>query len=98
MLLIFMAPIAAPEQVSGVRGETNNAEVYELGLAKHVLIDDVMIERHHNVTFTQNPPVRMERALWQTEPWEGADVGAYHSVALDNGLFRMWYGAMEVTL
>ncbi len=84
-------------RVMVVGAQADDGQVYELGLAKHVLIDDVMIERHHNLTFTQNPPTRMERALWQTEPWEAADIGAYHSVARDNGLFRMWYDPMEVT-
>ena len=66
--------------------------VFELGLAKHVFIDDVMIESKKGVTFTMNAPRMKEKVLWQTEAWEAGDIGFCHSVVKEGDRFRMWYG------
>jgi len=67
-----------------------------VGSAKQLFIDDWLIASRQGVRLTMNPPVKTgERNLVPDKPWEGHRLCAYNSVFEDQGIFKMYYDAID---
>ncbi len=67
-----------------------------LGSAKQVFVDGLLIDSSEGVTLTMNPPVKTgERNLVAEKPWESHRLCAYNSVFEDQGIFKMYYDAID---
>lgn len=67
-----------------------------VGSAKQLFIDRLFIDSSEGVTLTMNPPLKMgERNIVPEKPWEGHRVCAYNSVFEDQGIYKMYYDAID---
>lgn len=68
----------------------------ELGSHKQLLFDELFLEKSKGISLKMNPPFQdPEPVLVADRPWEQSGIGAYNTVMLDKGKFRMWYDAMS---
>ena len=73
--------------------QSTTPEPLPLGTRRQLLFDQMFLEESRGVTLRVNRPVQeSEPVLVADKPWEH-QTGAYHTVLLDNGKFRMWYDA-----
>jgi hypothetical protein len=67
----------------------------DIGNAKQLFIDDLIIEDMNSVTKIMNQPLKYQGnpVLWPTKPWEGRRTDLYTSVMCDSRdrIFKMWY-------
>jgi len=64
----------------------------DLGSRRELLVDDYLIERiEGRASLRLHQPTPREIALVFDEPWEGNSCGAYHTVFVDDGRYRMYY-------
>jgi len=69
-----------------------------VGSKKQLFIDNKLIEKSENVTLKINPPQKTgDKCIVPTKEWEEWMIGGYISVMEDNGRYRMWYEAYDLT-
>lgn len=67
-----------------------------MGSGKHLFIDLALIEKAENVRLVVNKPFKTgERCISAEYPWEGHRIGAYNTVMEDEGVYKMWYDAID---
>ena len=81
--------------VSGVLRLQSDGNILSVGDRKQLFIDHRFIAASENIQLTVNPPVKLEKPVIVSDrPWEAFRF-AYHSVADDSGLYKMWYSAFD---
>ena len=89
----FAAPLKGPPLLFG--GDENDQNVLPLGNRKHLFIDDAIIEYSKGITFSVNPPYRIEKVIDKIE-------GGFrkHLTVIEDldGLIRLYNGAEDDAL
>ena len=83
----------ADDKVSIRTAGTKDQNPIDVGTRKQLLIDNRFIAKSQGVSLRMNPPRKMGAVLEADRPWEAGWVGAYHGVAEDDGIYKMWYNA-----
>ncbi len=60
-----------------------------------LFIDDMLMEHWSNVSLRINPPMKAGPVLRADRLWESHRVGAYGTVMEDQGIYKMWYDAID---
>ncbi len=72
------------------------AEPIPVGCENQLLVDDLFLDRSHNVALRVCPAAKTdEHTLEPDTPWESASLN-WFSVMDDGGKYRMWYEAYDV--
>ncbi|UCH36305.1 MAG: hypothetical protein JSV65_08105 [Armatimonadota bacterium] len=72
------------------------ASPVNIGSGKQLFIDDALIASSQGMTLAMNPPRKTgERCIVPDRPWEGYGVCAYNAVVEDEGIYKMWYDAID---
>ena len=67
----------------------------ELRTDRQLLFDPLFLERQDGIDLVPQTPFQDPApVLAADQPWEEAGIGAFNTVAYENGTFRMWYDAM----
>ena len=79
------------------KGAVEPNKPLRLGSEKQLFIDDLFLSRARNMALTMNSPVKTDdHCIVAEHPWEEFRVGAFNTVVLDGGLYKMWYEAVHV--
>ncbi len=84
--IFFATPIAAQDPIA-------------LGTRRELFVDDYLLDSVQGQAALQlHRPIQREIVLTFGEPWEGNSCGAYATVFVDGGRYRMYYQACQQTL
>lgn len=69
---------------------------HPIGTENQLLFDDTLVEDKLGFTLTLNPPAKAEiAALLPEKPWESRGIHVASVVEIEDGTYRMYYGASE---
>ena len=81
--------------VSNSVGTGAAADSLDVGNRKQLFIDHKFIDSKRDIDLVVNPPEKLPEAVLKCEhPWEAFRI-TYHSVAEDQGTYKMWYEAFD---
>jgi hypothetical protein len=67
-------------------------KVIQIGTRRHLFIDDYIFDKHDNICFAVNQPIKTcEKLVAAEQSWEEVMIGPYCTVMDDDGRYRMWY-------
>ncbi len=79
-------------------GKSGGSRPFDLGMNRHLFIDELLIAGKENVTLRVNPPQRKELVLIADKPWERGGITSYCNVFWDPIAreFRLYYVPVEL--
>ncbi len=87
---VSAAPLASRVLASQARRDSRAPR--QVGQARQLFVDDLLIESMRDVALTMNPPVKTgERTLVAEHPWEEFYAGGWNTVLEEGGTYKLWY-------